>query len=211
MKDGHGKSDNFVVPAKAPNKGARGPELAPAVAAEALEERRLAKGNPQEQDRLRTLGRESMQNALSRVREAARQDKGLKFTALLHHIYNRDTLRDAYFGLDRKAAPGVDGVTWKDFKRNLEDRLLDLSDRLKRGAYRARPVRRVRIPKEDGKQRLIGVAALEDKIVQAAATRVLNAVYEVDFLGFSYGFRPGRSQHNALDALSVGIKRPVVP
>jgi retron-type reverse transcriptase len=129
----------------------------------------------------------------------------LRFTALLHHIYNLETLRMAYFSLKKEAAPGVDGETWRNYGETLEDNLQDLSHRLKRGAYRAKPVRRVYIPKADGRQRPLGVPALEDKIVQRAAVEVLNAIYETDFLGFSYGFRPGRSQHQALDALYTGL------
>ena len=129
----------------------------------------------------------------------------MRFTALLHHIYNLETLRRAYFRLKKEAAPGVDGETWRHYGEALEDNLQDLSERLKRGAYRAKPVRRVYIPKADGRQRPLGVTALEDKIVQRAAVEVLNAIYETDFLGFSYGFRPGRSQHHALDALYTGL------
>jgi group II intron reverse transcriptase/maturase len=129
----------------------------------------------------------------------------MRFTALLHHVYNLDRLRQAYFALKRDAAPGVDGQTWRVYGEALEENLRDLSDRLKRGAYRARPVRRVYIPKADGRQRPLGVPVLEDKLVQRATVEVLNAIYETDFLGFSYGFRPGRSQHNALDALYTGL------
>ena len=129
----------------------------------------------------------------------------MRFTALLHHIYNLETLRMAYFRLKKEAAPGVDGETWRHYGEQLERNLQDLSERLKRGAYRAKPVRRVYIPKADGRQRPLGVPALEDKIVQRAAVEVLNAIYETDFLGFSYGFRPGRSQHQALDALYTGL------
>jgi len=146
-----------------------------------------------------------VQQALARVRQAARKDKKMRFTTLLHHVYNPATLREAYFGLKRDAAPGVDGQTWRSYGRDLEANLRDLSARLKRGAYRAKPVRRAYIPKPDGRQRPLGVTTLEDKLVQRATTGVLNAVYETDFLGFSYGFRPGRSQHNALDALYVGL------
>jgi group II intron reverse transcriptase/maturase len=146
-----------------------------------------------------------VQQALARVRQAARKDKKLRFTTLLHHIYNPSMLREAYFGLKRDAAPGVDGQTWRSYGQDLEANLQDLSARLKRGAYRARPARRVYIPKPDGRQRPLGVTTLEDKLVQRATTEVLNAVYETDFLGFSYGFRPGRSQHNALDALYAGL------
>jgi len=129
----------------------------------------------------------------------------LRFTALLHHIYTPDTLREAYFRLKREAAPGVDGQTWRAYGEALEENLRDLSERLKRGAYRAKPVRRVYIPKADGRQRPLGVPVLEDKIVQRATVEVLNTIYETDFLGFSYGFRPGRSQHHALDALYTGL------
>jgi group II intron reverse transcriptase/maturase len=141
---------------------------------------------------------------LDRVRHAARQRKKERFTALLHHV-TIESLRDAFLALKRRAAPGVDGVTWKDYEAGLEDNLLDLHARVHRGTYRALPVRRRFIPKPGGKQRPLGIAALEDKIVQRAVVTVLNAIYEEDFLGFSYGFRPGRSQHDALDALSVAI------
>jgi group II intron reverse transcriptase/maturase len=129
----------------------------------------------------------------------------MRFTALLHHIYDLDRLRAAYLGLKREAAPGVDGETWRHYGEALEENLQDLADRLKRGAYRAKPVRRVFIPKADGRQRPLGVTALEDKLVQRATVEVLNAIYETDFVGFSYGFRPGHSQHNALDALYTGL------
>jgi len=159
---------------------------------------------------LRAQDRNGVQQALERVRQAARKDKKLRFTTLLHHIYNPSTLREAYFGLKRDAAPGVDGQTWQSYGQDLEANLQDLSARLKRGAYRAKPTRRAYIPKADGRQRPLGVTTLEDKLVQRATTEVLNAVYETDFLGFSYGFRPGRSQHNALDALYVGLMRKKV-
>jgi group II intron reverse transcriptase/maturase len=146
-----------------------------------------------------------VQQALGRVRRAAQKDQGLRFTALLHHIYNPDSLREAYFSLIRDAAPGVDGQTWRQYGENLEASLQELSDRLKHGAYRAKPTRRAYLPKPDGRQRPLGVTALEDKIVQRAMVEVLNAIYEVDFLGFSYGFRPGRSPHQALDALYTGL------
>jgi len=231
MMDGHGKSDSPKVPAKPPNKDGRrrprghgapytgtkaetpetakgAPTAASADArptAEEVEGRGLAKGNPRQQNTPRTPGRRSVHSALERVRQAAGRDRKLRFTALLHHVYNPDTLREAYFRLERDAAPGVDGVTWRHYGEALEDNLRDLSGRLKRGAYRAKPVRRSYIPKTDGRQRPLGVTALEDKIVQRATVEVLNAIYETDFLGFSYGFRPGRSQHNALDALYTGL------
>lgn len=199
--NGRGKSDSCIVPAKSPNKGGAlaGPP------AEGMEGERLAEGNSGEQHRSRAQIRSDLNRALDRVREAAVRDKELQFTTLWHHVYNLDRLREAYLGLKRNAAPGVDRVTWEEYGRELEGNLRDLSDRLKRGAYRAQPVRRVFIPKADGRQRPLGVTALEDKIVQRTTVEVLNAVYETDFLGFSYGFRPGRSQHQALDALSVGI------
>ena len=150
-----------------------------------------------------------MSRGLVGVREAARREKKQKFTALLHHV-TIDLLRDSYASLTKKAAPGVDGVTWPQYGEGLEERLQDLHDRIHRGAYRALPSRRTYIPKADGRQRPLGIAALEDKVVQQAVVTVLNAIYEEDFLGFSYGFRPGRSQHKALDALSVGLRRKKV-
>jgi RNA-directed DNA polymerase len=170
-----------------------------------MEGRGLAKGNLLEQNASRTPSRSDAPSALERIRQAAKEDKEMRFTALLHHIYNPEMLRAAYLGLKKEAAPGVDGETWRHYGEALEDNLQDLSHRLKRGAYRAKPVRRVYIPKADGRQRPLGVPALEDKIVQGAAVEVLNAIYETDFLGFSYGFRPGRSQHRALDALYTGL------
>jgi RNA-directed DNA polymerase len=149
---------------------------------------------------------EDLPRALDRIRQAACRDRELKFTSLWHHVYNVERLREAYLALKRDASAGVDGQTWQDYGKELENHLQDLSDRLARGAYRARPVKRVYIPKADGRQRPIGIPALEDKIVQRAAVTVLNAIYETDFLGFSYGFRPGRSAHRALDALAVGIQ-----
>lgn len=198
MMHGGGKSDRSTVPEKSPNKTGT-------PAAEGMEGRDLAKGNPRQQNAPRTPSRQGAHSALERVRQAARRDRKLRFTALLHHVYNPETLREAYFGLERDAAPGVDGETWRRYGEDLEGNLRDLSQRLQRGAYRAKPVRRTFIPKPDGRQRPLGVPALEDKVVQRATTQVLNAIYEVDFLGFSYGFRPGRSQHKALDALYTGI------
>ena len=198
MTNGPGKSDRPAVPAKSPNKAGQ-------PAAEEMEGRGLAKGNLLQQNASRTPSREDAPSALERVRQAASKDKKLRFTALLHHIYNLETLRTAYFSLKKEAASGVDGETWRHYGETLEDNLQDLSHRLKRGAYRAKPVRRVYIPKADGRQRPLGVPALEDKIVQRAAVEVLSAIYETDFLGFSYGFRPGRSQHQALDALYTGL------
>ena len=201
--NGQGKSDRLVVPTKSPNKAGQ-------PAAEGMEGRGLAKGNLPEQNTLRTQSRECVQSALERVRQAAKKDRTKRFTALLHHVYSLDTLRTAYFNLKKEAAPGVDGQTWGQYGQALEEHLQDLAERLKRGAYRAKPVRRVYIAKDGGGQRPLGVTALEDKIVQRATVEVLNAIYETDFLGFSYGFRPGRSQHDCLDALYVGLlTRPV--
>jgi RNA-directed DNA polymerase len=203
--NGGGESDGSIVPKKPANKGHGG--IRPA---ESVEGRDPAKGNPRQQNRDRTQRRQSLKSALERVRQAAVRNKEERFTALWHHVYEIDCLREAYLGLERKAVAGIDGTTWKQYGEKLEENLRDLSARLQRGAYRAKPVLRVHIPKEDGRQRPIGIPALEDKIVQRATVEVLNAVYETDFLGFSYGFRPGRSQHNALDALVVGIEHKKV-
>jgi len=199
---GPGKSDRPMVPTKPPNKAGR-------PAAEVVEGRGLAKGNTAEQNAPRTQSRTRAPSALDRVREAAKKDKEKKFTALLHHV-DIDQLRSAFVTLKRDAAPGVDGVTWEQYAEHLEENLRELHLRLHQGAYRARPSRRVYIPKTDGRQRPLGIASLEDKVVQRAVVEVLNAIYETDFLGFSYGFRPGRSQHNALDALAVGIQKKKV-
>lgn len=196
--DGRGKSDSLVVPGKSPNK-------ASSLAAEVMEERGLAKGNSVEGDALRTQGRDGATSALDRVRQAAGRDRKQRFTALLHHVYAVDRLRAAYLALKRDAAAGIDGETWQSYGTELEANLQDLALRLKRGAYRASPVRRAYISKADGRQRPLGVPTLEDKLVQRAVVEVLNAVYETDFLGFSYGSRPKRSAHMALDALSVGL------
>ncbi len=200
--DEPGKSDSRVVPKKVPNKARRR-------AAEGLEGRRLAKRNSPQVSTLRTQGRIRAHAALGRVRQAAEQQRGERFTALLHHIYAIDTLRAAFYELERDAAPGVDGETWAHYGQALEANLTELSKRVGRGTYRAQPVRRVYIPKRgDAKQqRPIGVTALEDKIVQRATVKVLNAVYEPEFAGFSYGARPGRSAHQALVALDRAIDR----
>jgi group II intron reverse transcriptase/maturase len=197
-----GKSDSRVVPQKVPNKARR-------QAAEGLEGRRLAKRNSPQASTLRTQGRIRAHAALGRVRQAAEQKKGERFTALLHHIYAIDTLRAAFYELERDAAPGVDGETWEHYGQELEAHLAELSDRLRRGAYRAQPVRRVYIPKRGDatQQRPIGVTAVVDKIVQRATVMVLNAVYEPEFAGFSYGARPGRSAHQALVALDRAIEK----
>jgi RNA-directed DNA polymerase len=198
---GRGKSDSPKVPRKLPNKGCGAPR-----SAEAVEGRGLAEGNPIQQPRSRTQSRLDLQHALERIRQAARKDRKLQFTALWHHVYSKERLRESYYGLKRKAAPGVDGQTWQHYGENLEENLRELSERLRRGAYRAKPVKRSYIPKRDGRQRPIGVTTLEDKIVQRAVVKVLEAIYETDFKGFSYGFRPRRSAHDALDALAVGIR-----
>jgi retron-type reverse transcriptase len=192
------KSDSSVVPEKSPNDAGQ-------LAEEAMEGRGLTKGNSPQQHASRTLRRVDAPNALERVRQAARRDRKMRFTALLHHVYDIARLRTAFFALKKDAAPGVDGETWQHYETNLGRNLQTLSQRLTRGAYRAKPVRRVYIPKADGRQRPLGVTALEDKVVQRATVDVMNAIYETDFLGFSYGFRPGRSQHQALDALYVGL------
>jgi RNA-directed DNA polymerase len=198
MMDERGKSDSSVVPGKPPNK-------AEEPAAEAGEGRELAKGNTGEHTTLRTPSREGVSSGLERVRQAAVRDRKQRFTALLHHVYDVEGLRTAYYALKRDAAAGTDGETWEHYGESLEANLQDLAGRLTRGAYRAKPVRRAYIPKADGRLRPLGVPALEDKLVQRAVVAALNAIYEVDFLGFSYGFRPGRSPHQALDALTVGI------
>ena len=198
MNDGR-QSDSPVVPTRSANKAAR-------AAAEPAEERGLAEGNTERAVRSGRRAGIRVPRALDRVREVARRDKEVRFTALLHHV-NEGSLRRAYLGLKHQAAPGVDGVTWEAYGRDLEANLQDLHARLHRGAYRAKPSRRAFIPKADGRQRPLGIATVEDKIVQSAVVEVMNEIYEADFLGFSYGFRPGRSQHDALDALVVGIEQ----
>jgi len=199
----HGKSDGCAVPAKPANKAVQ-------AAAESAEERRPARGNTINTTHPgHSAADPGVPNGLDRVREAARRDKEARFTALLHHV-NLDRLRAAYWAIRPQAAPGVDGVTWEDYGQDLEQNLQDLHRRVHSGAYRARPSRRTYIPKADGRQRPLGIAALEDKIVQRAVVEVLNAIYEEDFLGFSYGFRPGRKPHDALDALAVGLDRKKV-
>jgi len=194
---GREKSDGRVVPVKLPNNAQGG-------VAEAVEERRPAKGNAVSETRSGPSAGQGALSGLGRVRRVAQRDKEARFTALLHHV-DVDRLRAAYWALEPEAAPGADGVTWADYGVDLEANLRDLHARVHRGAYRARPSRRVYIPKPDGRLRPLGIAALEDKILQRALVEVLNSVYEQDFLGFSYGFRPGRSPHQALDALAAGI------
>ena len=202
MSQGRGKSDCCVVPKKRPNKAGGG---IPA-AAEAVEGRRQAKGNAMQARMSRRSSRAyDVQTALDGIRQTAKGNRDARFTTLLHHVYAVERLEQAYLALKREAAPGVDGQTWTQYGQHLQGNLLDLSDRLARGGYQAQPVRRAYIDKADGSQRPLGVPTLEDKIVQRATVEVLNAIYEQDFLGFSYGFRPGRNAHNALDAVAVGV------
>ena len=198
MMNGPEKSDSAIVAMKPANKTGK-------PVAEWVEPRAGTKGNTVQPHTRRTQSRGSVSQGLDRIRNAARQRKKEKFTALLHHV-TVDLLMDAFLALKRRAAPGVDGVTWEDYEVGLVGNLEDLHARVQSGGYRALPVRRKFIPKPGtDKQRPLGIAALEDKIVQRAVVTVLNAIYEEDFLGFSYGFRPGRGQHDALDALSVAI------
>jgi RNA-directed DNA polymerase len=193
------ESDGGVVPVKHPNKAGQ-------LAAEGVEGRSPTKENAYQSNTQPTQGGERVSQGLVGVRQAARARKGQKFTALLHHV-TTGLLRDSFYALKREAAPGIDGVTWREYEAGEEDRLKDLHSRIHRGAYRAQPSRRVYIPKADGRKRPLGIAALEDKIVQHAVVTILNQIYEMDFRGFSYGSRPERSQHQALDALTVGIER----
>jgi RNA-directed DNA polymerase len=194
------ESDSGMVPMKGSNKSA-------SALAESVEGRPPIKENIMEQRTFPTpSGDLDVLTKLQGVRRTAKEKKQERFTALLHHV-TVDLLRESFLRLKKQAAPGVDGVTWDEYEQGLEDRLIDLHGRVHRGAYRAQPSRRIYIPKADGQKRPLGIAALEDKIVQQAVVTVLNEIYEADFLGFSYGFRPGRSPHRALDALSVGIVR----
>ena len=177
--------------------------------AESEEGRPLIKENTHQSSTHSTQSEAHVSQGLTGVRKAARERKEMKFTALLHHL-TVNLLWGSFYALKRKAAPGVDGITWEEYETGLEGRLVDLHSRVHRGAYRAQPSRRVLIPKLDGRQRPIGIAALEDKVVQQAVVTILNQIYEEDFRGFSYGFRPGRSQHQALDALYVAITRKKV-
>ena len=197
--NGPRQSDGGIVPKKSPNK----PQ-----GAEGMEGRLPVKGNEQERPSLRTQSRdEGKQATLERIREAVKRNKEAKLTSLYHHVYNVEHLKAGYFGLKKKAAPGVDGETWAHYGEKLEANLADLAGRLARGAYRAQPVRRKYIPKPDGRQRPLGIPALEDKIVQSVAAHILSVIWEEEFLGFSYGFRPGRNPHQALNALTVGIEQ----
>src|SRR6476646_8968673 len=207
MMHGHEKSDSGIVAEKPTNKveqPAAEQFAAEPTTAEPVERRAGTEGNVGQQSTCRTQSRESVSQALDRIRRVARERKKEKFTALFHHI-SSELLEEAFFELKKNAAPGADGLTWREYETDLERNLEDLYARLHRGAYRALPSRRVYIPKPDGRERPLAVAALEDKVVQRAALAVLNAIYEEDFLGISYGFRPGRGTHDALDALCVGI------
>jgi RNA-directed DNA polymerase len=202
MSHGRGKSDRGVVPKKLPNKAVGETP----VAAEVVEGRLRAKGNAvAARMSRRTIRVYDVGTALDGIRQTAKGRRDARFTGLLHHIYAVERLEQAYFAVKRDAAAGVDGQTWAGYGQALEANLLDLSDRLARGGYRPQPVKRAYIDKADGSKRPLGVPALEDKIVQRAAAEVLGAIYEQDFLGFSYGFRPGKSAHNALDAVAVGV------
>src|SRR5450755_2762769 len=196
------ESDEGVVPMKRSNNEG-------VSSAETVEGRTSPKGNGGQTAAARTQRRDTASSGLAAVRQAARQSKTLRFTALLHHI-TTGLLKRSYLALARDAAPGIDGVTWQAYGESLEEKLKDLHERVHRGSYRARPARRTYIPKADGSKRPLSILCLEDKIVQQAVVYVLEAIYEEDFLGFSYGFRPGRGQHDALDALHAGIYRKQV-
>jgi RNA-directed DNA polymerase len=196
------ESDSGVVPMNRSNNDGE-------PSAEGEEGRSLIKENTRQSSTHSTQSEVRVSQGLEGVRKAAKERKEKQFTALLHHL-TVGLLQKGFYALKRKAAPGVDGVTWEEYESGLEDRLVDLHSRVHRGAYRAQPSRRVFIPKPDGRQRPLGVAALEDKIVQHAVVTILNQIYEEDFRGFSYGFRPGRSQHQALDALHVALTRKKV-
>jgi len=192
------KSDALILPGKPSNKGEQPTEMA--------EGRSAAKGNAEQDPAPRTQSRTNCASmGLEGVRQAARRNRRLQFTALLHHV-TPQLLVDSFYSLQKNAAAGVDGVTWREYEKILPQRVTELHRSIPTGAYRATPSRRVYIPKADGRQRPLGIASIEDKIVQQAVVTVLSAIYEEDFLGFSYGFRPGRGQHDALDALTVGIK-----
>jgi retron-type reverse transcriptase len=207
MKHGPEKSDPAIVATKPTNKAdqpAAERSVAELEAAEPVERRAGTKGNAGQQSTHRTQRRASVSQALERIRKVASERKKERFTALFHHI-NTELLEEAFFELAQNAAPGVDRLTWKAYEADLERNIEGLHERVQRGAYRALPSRRVYSPKPNGRQRPLAVAALEDKIVQRAVASLLSAIYEEDFLGFSYGFRPGRGTHDALDALCVGI------
>ena len=207
MMHGHEKSDLAIVAEKPVNKAGQPAAERTAAepnAAELVEPRAGTKGNVEQQRTCRAQSRVSVSQAQDHIRKVARERKKEKFISLFHHI-SAELLEQSFFELEENAAPGVDRLTWTDYEADLERKLADLHDRVQRGAYRALPSRRVYIPKPDGRQRPLAVTALEDKIVQRAVLTLLNAIYEEDFLGISYGFRPGRGTHNAMDALCVGI------
>ncbi len=197
LTHGREKSDSAIVAGKPANNAGK-------PAAELVERRAETKGNVGQQSTLRTQGREGVSQALDRIRKAASQRKKERFTALFHHL-TIDALREAFYAVRRHAAPGVDGVSWQDYEAELESNLIDLHERVHRGSYRPQPARRQYIPKADGRMRPLAIVALEDKLVQRAVATILEAIFEEDFFDFSYGFRPGRGQHDALDALHVGI------
>jgi RNA-directed DNA polymerase len=212
MMHGRGKSDPGIVAEKQANKAGKSAaeqSVAAAAVAEPVEPRAGTKENADQQSTCRTQSRDGVSQALERIRQAAKTRKKERFTALFHHL-SIDLLEESFFELKESAAAGVDGLTWEEYEANIDRNIVDLHHRLHRGAYRALPSRRVYIPKPDGHQRPLAIAALEDKIVQRAAAAVLNAIYEEDFLGFSYGFRTGRGAHDAMDALVVGIERKKV-
>jgi len=205
MMNDDGQSDSCIVPTKSANK------VCPKEMAERMEGRRLIKGNVDESPMSRTQGRkEDVQETLKRIRQAVRREPKQRMTSLYHHVYQVENLREAYFSLKKNAAAGIDGETWQHYGEELEGNLERLSGRLRRGAYRAPAVRRVYIPKADGRMRGLGVPALEDKIVQRVVSQILSAIWEPEFKGFSYGFRAGRSAHDALDALAVGIQQRAI-
>ena len=202
MMNGSGKSDRPIVPRKPSNKAAGAP-----AAAEGVEGRGLAKGNPHGLPSSRTQSRGMLKRQLWRIRRVAERIRGERLTALWHHIYNPNRLHEAYYRVNRRSAAGIDQVTWKQYGEQLWRNTTDLAGRLMRGSYQPKPVERVYVPKTDGRQRPIGKPVLEDKIVQQTFTEGISEIYEADFLGFSYGFRPGRSPHKALDALAVGLEK----
>ena len=198
---GYRESDNFIVSEKSLNKTDNNKSVA-----EEVEKRKLAKRNPSKRNRSQAQNWETLPNELDRIRHAARRNNDEKFTSLWHHVYNPKRLTESFLKLKRKSAKGVDGKTWEEYNINLKENLNELSEKLRKGSYRAKAVRRIYIPKSDGRKRPIGIPALEDKIVQRSMSEVLSSIYEVDFLGFSYGFRPKRNQHNALDAVVEAIE-----
>ena len=199
--NGYRESDILIVSKKPLNKVSNNKRMA-----EKVEKRRMAERNPSKQNRGRAQNRITLPNELDRIRHAARKNREEQFVSLWHHVYDIGRLRRSFLKLKRNSAAGIDKMTWKEYGQDLENNLENLSKRLQQGSYRAKAVKRVFIPKLDGRKRPIGIPVLEDKIVQKSMVEVLNAIYEVDFLGFSYGFRPGRSQHNALNAVVEAIE-----